>query len=256
MPKRAKHGKKTTAKRSRKSISSKGVWRGKGTGGFSISQSYAVLGSKSALTNYGPFPTRKHAILRYAESGVANYLTCGTAGVGGTEHTLVMGSLFDPALTLTGHQPYFFDQVAAVYQHYRVNSITVRIRAYDPSTAGSILAWQLDTWNGAAGTLAGVSPTTALERPNTGRLQPNTTFDKEETVIPWTTIAKLEGLTTLEHRTNIEDYAALVTASPARTPYLRLACMNTEGNNSGALYYAIEVLFDCEFWNRQVVATS
>lgn len=260
MPRTKKGGRKTS-KSSRKSVSSKAVWRRgngdpSGTRGFSNSGAFSIFNSGSAFRQYNPFPTRKQCTLRYVEAGVVNALTCGTAGVGGTEHTYPLGSLFDPNLSLTGHQPYFFDQIAAVYQHYRVNKVTITIRAYDPSTPGTILGWQVDSWNGGAGTIAGVSPQTLLERPQTGRLQPNTTYDREETTIPRMSIARLEGLTESEYRANVEDYSALVTASPARSPYLRLACFNTEGNNSGGLSYHVEFLYDCEFWNRQVVALS
>lgn len=227
-----------------------------GTRNFAINPNYSIWNAKSAFANLNPFPVRKFATLRYVESGVANVLVGGIGGTGGTEHTFTLGSLFDPALTLTGHQPYFFDQMSAIYQRYRVNAVTIKITAYDPTTPGSVLGWQIDSWNGSAGTLTGVSPQTIKERPQTGFLQPNTTFDKEMVILPRIDIARIEGLTRAEHRANVEDYAAAVTASPARSPYLRLAMFNTEGNNAAQMYYHIEMLFECEFWNRQVVAMS
>lgn len=65
---------------------------------------------------YG-FPSELVTRLRYNDT---IELTLGVSGVVG--HTFRMNSLFDPDLTGTGHQPYYFDQLAALYQRYGVLS--------------------------------------------------------------------------------------------------------------------------------------
>ncbi len=62
-----------------------------------------------------PFPTRRMAKLRYVQS-VQLAPTTGAAAI----HSFRANSLFDPDLTGTGHQPYGFDQLMGVYNHYTV----------------------------------------------------------------------------------------------------------------------------------------
>lgn len=65
--------------------------------------------------NYG-FPDRLKTKLIYADV-VQLQASAGNPGI----WQFRMNSLFDPDLTGTGHQPQWFDQLAAVYARYRVN---------------------------------------------------------------------------------------------------------------------------------------
>lgn len=47
--------------------------------------------------------------------------------------------LYDPDITGTGHQPYGFDQLMALYNHYEVLSSRIRIRCADANNTNAII---------------------------------------------------------------------------------------------------------------------
>lgn len=68
------------------------------------------------------FPNQYYRRLKYVdEIG----LVSNTGAVVG--NTFRMNSLFDPDLTGTGHQPMYFDQLAAVYDRYFVYASTIKV---------------------------------------------------------------------------------------------------------------------------------
>lgn len=74
------------------------------------------------------FPTKLTAKLRYAET----FTLTSTAGVVGTQNFAANG-LFDPNLTGAGHQPMYFDQYMAVYNHFTVLGAKITITAINTS---------------------------------------------------------------------------------------------------------------------------
>lgn len=67
-------------------------------------------------------------------------------------------SCFDPNVTATGHQPMYFDQLAAVYARYKVHGATIRV-TFNPNTttAGAVQAFGII--GGSSTTIAGDAPT-------------------------------------------------------------------------------------------------
>lgn len=83
-----------------------------------------------------------------------------SAGVGFTTYSFRANSLFDPDYTGTGHQPYRYDQLATIYQKYRVVSskITVNFSTGDKTVAATDTGpWQV-----------GVVPSTAFTSTGSG----------------------------------------------------------------------------------------
>lgn len=203
-------------------------------------------------------PRTKAFCLRYADNGnCVSGLGGGAAGICGAEQTYILGSLFDPNLTITGHQPYYFDQLTNCgYEHYRVDYCQFKITALNPSTAFATLIAQVDAWNGSAGALAGVSWNTAMERPQTVMIKPEFPSNATQTYVSeWIPLWAVQGVSQKEYQSNPE-YAALVTASPAKSPYLRLACCSPDGNNSSTMYVLVELIFKGVFYDPQIVAPS
>lgn len=74
----------------------------------------------------GGFPNAKTVALRYVQSFSLNP---GSGVVAG--QVFRMNNLFDPDYSGGGHQPMFYDNYAALYQKYRVNSATITFVALD-----------------------------------------------------------------------------------------------------------------------------
>lgn len=271
MPRVAKRGKKSGSAvrkwsaRMRKSGSStrKTVQRGS-VGSNYPKKVYEYLPVRTLANQYAPLvsmapvPKRRQFTLKYAEGGpTMSGMAVGTAGVGGTEIAFALNALFDPNITLTGHQPYYFDQlVACGYQRYRVDYVSIKVRAFTPNASDTGLAVQCDAWNGSAGTLTGVSWNTINERPGTHYLTPGLTSGEQCLVLERIPIWELQGMTKLEYQSDVATYAAAVTANPSRGPYLRIAAVNTSGSNAGTCDATVELTFHGEFFDPQLVAPS
>jgi hypothetical protein len=61
-----------------------------------------------------PIPNNTRVVLKYNDffslSSSAGVATCNFSG----------NSLYDPDITFTGHQPYYYDRYSALYQYYTV----------------------------------------------------------------------------------------------------------------------------------------
>lgn len=52
-------------------------------------------------------------------------------------HTFSANGIFDPNITGTGHQPMYFDQLAALYNHYVVEASRIKVEIMPFNTTGS-----------------------------------------------------------------------------------------------------------------------
>lgn len=86
------------------------------------------------------FPKQMKMTHRYVEN---ISLTC-TSGIL-QRYQFRANGMFDPNLTSTGHQPMYFDQMAALYNHYVVEGSRITIKAITPgSTAVNVIACALN----------------------------------------------------------------------------------------------------------------
>ena len=104
-----------------------------------------------ATVNLGKaFPMKIQITHRYS----ALLTVTSTAGAV-TTYKFACNGLYDPDLTSSGHQPYYFDQMAALYNHYTVLTSSITVSAV-PTTATQnsmicALAYNDDTTVGNAG---------------------------------------------------------------------------------------------------------
>lgn len=77
---------------------------------------------RRSLGSWYPFGKSRTAKLRYCETISFNP----ASGVAGT-YTFSANGLYDPNISGTGHQPYGFDQLMALYNHYTVLGARIKI---------------------------------------------------------------------------------------------------------------------------------
>jgi len=75
------------------------------------------------LSALNPIPGRQIVKMKYAEAFVTNVSNA-------YNYALNLNSIYDPNRTGTGHQPYGHDQLATLYNRYRVISCSYVIQAY------------------------------------------------------------------------------------------------------------------------------
>jgi len=104
----------------------------------------------------GPFPNKYRCFMRYSEDIDITVTT------GHGEHLMSANGMFDPNITGTGHQPLYFDQLAAIYDHYTVLNSTCKFTITDGSAAAWTISMYIDDDTTTGTTTSANLP---LERP-------------------------------------------------------------------------------------------
>lgn len=86
------------------------------------------------------FPLRANITHKYVET----FSHSCSAGVYGS-YKFVCNGMYDPNLTGTGHQPYYFDQMAGIYDHYTVTKSTIRVTCVPTTSSGAPMIVSLFT---------------------------------------------------------------------------------------------------------------
>lgn len=176
-----------------------------------------------------------------------------TAYQTGTEYILQLNGLFDPDLTGGTHQPYGFDQMATLYGRYVVHAVTVDIRINRPVNQLNAYVASAQPSN-ATYVVSGRAIGDLDEQSNT-HVEMLDSQGSVGHIRKRFTIAELEGVTENQLRSNLEEYGALVTANPVRTPYLRLALANML-TAAQSVQTILRLEFEAEFYDRQILPAS
>jgi hypothetical protein len=189
------------------------------------------------------FPDRYATQLQYSDAVSINP----SATVG--QYTFRGNSLYDPDYTSAGHQPRYFDQLAAVYTKYRVLACTLSVTAV---TATATSAQIVIIPNTDVVTFSTVYD--ALEHPRAIALRLIGTSGvmaaKRTTRMRTSTIL---GLSKMQSQDN--DYAALVTANPSQMWYFILFASEPGGGNVH-IVTSVTLTYECEFFDRGDVTSS
>lgn len=97
---------------------------------------------KPGIRGFAPLGLKQAVRLRYCDH-VALNPAVGYSG----DYVYRANDLYDPNLTGTGHQPYGFDQLMAMYEHFTVVGSKITVNFVNTQTAGTpmICALKLDT---------------------------------------------------------------------------------------------------------------
>ncbi len=170
----------------------------------------------------------------------------------GTPYTFNLNSLFQPRSG--GHQPFGFDQLAALYQRYKVNKVKVMVQSDGGSSAAGFQVLAV---------LPPGSTQTTLNLLTAGQFGENfngsTIRLSNNSVVPIVyertfDIAEVAGLTKSEMAANIEDYSALVTASPTRV--VTMEVNYAPDLAAQTVFHHVTLVFVAEFWQRVSLGQS
>lgn len=151
------------------------------------------------------------------------------------------------------HQPYGWDQMAALYRFYKVIGFKYKATAIITGQAANSPAVALGVRpvpvnENAALTASALA--TALERPGTSVSY--TQYGGRPTIQQGSVdIPNLMGVTNEQFTADVSQYAALCTAAPSRYPYLQVAICGPEtGGSPTYAYVSIECEYVVHFWQR------
>ena len=202
------------------------------------------------------FPSRRRLPLVYTQT--INLASSASASTYGTEVDVNLNSLFLP-VSSGSHQPMYFDQLAAIWKRYRVDRLRVRGLCFhaDPTATDLLMFTALCVSPGVSATLTGSTIDVVNEKPNcySAVVQPlgDMACNRFEFELD---CAKLCGLTRQQYMMEVDQYSALISASPARMPLMMIASANDSNAVSKTIRVHLTFEYDCEFFERLVPAQS
>lgn len=216
----------------KRKTSSKGVSRPKGFAG-------SIMVPRG-LQN--PFPLQRNVILRYC-ANVTLDAAVGTIG----KWQFRCNSLFDPDVTGTGHQPYGFDTLASIYNHYQVMKSFITIEGVAASVG-------LNAGNGVAGILVSDDGTTVSDIDTIREVKTSkwTMYDSTNKF----TVSNSFDTKTMFPAT-FQALGANVTANPSEEALFTLwAAPALASVEPGAVYLAVTIDYVCKFWELKDLGQS
>jgi len=193
----------------------------------------------------GSFPDRAQVQLEYVKT-----VRTSPGVVTSTDEVFHMNSLFDPDITLAGHQPRDFDTWSTVYGKYRVFKARYELSLRQRASHG-ISATIVPNTVVAALTAAGFPA--ELPRAKylgvTGSNQPVLHASGEFLC------SAILGQSPAQYAAN-ENTAALVTANPTESLYIHLFVQQLDATTVADFEYELRLTFFAEMFDRQVLGPS
>lgn len=201
-----------------------------------------------------PFPLHKFYKLRY--TGLYQ-LTIGATGTFGTMQSMRLNSLFDPDLTGSGHQPYGYDQIAAVYNRYKVYGAKVVSRTFAPSNQVIAVGAIVTTPSDSSDTIASLDIQTVQEKNNCALWYLTNTGNQRVTKTQYFKMHQVMGITKAQFTTDLDNTTAAIGGNPGDACYISFAaCSPNAGESSKTVFIEIDITYSVMLYDRKTLAQS
>lgn len=198
----------------------------------------------SALNTVGPLPPRYLTTMKYSETFSLNTIN-------GYQYKYNLNSLWDPNRSGVGHQPYGFDQLATLYNRYRVISTSFVLDGIQSDSPGTNIRLACQPSNEDI-TYANLSA--MCEAPRTRFVVQGAQGAPLKTLKGKINLASLMGRTKTDYMAD-DRYSADVNQSPAEFAVLNI--MSGTLNDGGAtVNVVITMEFTVEWYDIRQVAQS
>lgn len=194
---------------------------------------------QNAYTSWGhqqPLSQRLRTTLCYVEK-------ISLAALPSFDYQFRLNSLFDPNLTGTGHQPKGFDQLAALYNRYRVYAAKYRLTFAQTSNA-------IPLYCGAAPTNTLTGFTDITDHAETAFAKYIVSVNSNPLPIGQFTgkvdLAELNGKTRVAYASD-DTTQALVSTNPAEQLNLHVMVQSLDNSTNVAMQVIVQIWYDCEF---------
>lgn len=188
-----------------------------------------------SLVNVGQgFPKKMLMTHKYVET-VSHTSTTGVASF----YKFICNGMFDPNYNSTGHQPYYFDQMSAIYNHYTVIGSKISIKVIPAATATvpfKIVLSQNDDVvqvNTSIDGMAEQSTSTAL------RIFPSGSNDLIRTMVNKWSAKKTFGGSVLAN----DNLQGSSTANPSEITVWSIGLQALDGSSTVSTYLDVEITY-------------
>lgn len=171
----------------------------------------------------------------------------GTPAVAATQQ-FRLNSLYDPDYTSTGHQPYYYDQIAALYSEYCVYGVLVDVYAGSESATSPILLTIQPSLTSSLPSDAKLG----LERPNSIRLFIDA-GGASQRLVKYFKIYQILGVPKSE--CFIDDALSASGTNPSRPVYLNFSAICGDTSVAAVLNVNVKLTFYCK-WSKRIDQTS
>lgn len=200
--------------------------------------------AQSALV---PFPNRYDAKLTY---GVNVALGTSGSSILATKYRLALNGLYDPDVSGTGHQPYFWDTVTAIYTKYIATVAHVDITFNSPNITGLWVGWSIHTNTTSNDDPAGKELSTLMERPNFACVPISTSGTEMVTCRVSVPLHEVFGISRAQYLALPDVYGAAFSANPLSLAYLDLFLVDPNAAVIVALVRAVgRITYDVQFFD-------
>lgn len=162
----------------------------------------------------------KYQVMKYTD--IVTLTSSASGGNLGSTNEWALNRLFTVNLTGSGHQPYSFNQAAALYGNYRVYKVDVEIMGTTPGGTANMLMAAMVKPAQQSFTLQGNSNETAMEMQTVATQTVTSSGNNRSAKICKTFYPhQIEGVSVMEYNTN-PNYSATVAANPAYVPRIEI----------------------------------
>lgn len=240
-------GKKSNYRRrkfSRKSKRSKVPVTAKGgsLGGTVFPGSLLSSGNVAIQRTLNPFPDSYICRLHYSNTQSLTAVNGNTASV--TQYRL--NSLYDPYYPSGGTQPYFYDQLTAVYSVYRVHGVYVKLTFFNPEADETIVGYRVRSLQNTTAT-SGQNVRLLCQQKNTQMKTLVNSGSQKAEFSGYIPIHKVFGITKGQYLYDQSFAASSVSADPNLTALIEPFIIDMGNGMTKTCWMTISMTWNCQF---------
>lgn len=145
-----------------------------------------------------------------------------------TKHRFRLNSLYDPDQTGTGEQPYYYDQLTAIYTKYIVRSCTVELTYNNPTTSGLWVGYSIHSNTTNNDDPSGKTLGDIMSRPNFVCMQIPETGEQQRSLRVTVPMHSVLGLSQAQYLSVTDQYGAAYNANPLAEIYMDLFILDPD----------------------------
>jgi hypothetical protein len=182
--------------------------------------------------------------------------TAALVNFAGAEQIYNLNSLFQPDLTGNNHQPYGFDQfIPTLFARYLTTDVDIELRVTSQANTKTLAVVFSIQPSNAVYSLLNQSLSQIAEKSMNGVmfLDSSGTTRVKHMHFP---IHVIEGISATQHRAEMDDYSGSGSASPVKTPYLRIAAINLQDGTAATVNCVITLNYNSQLYQRAILGQS